>query len=435
MQISDKCVMWKFFVHAEINIFYNCNCICFINYYRKAGLKCAFIKGFVKASSYEPGDKTVGSSPWTAVHVDGSWQIVNPFWVCRALYGHTLGGWVKVESDGKSVLQREEATKGIQMNTFQEYYFMPKPSEYIYECYTEQKEWQLLSAQEIVGSREEFVQLPYLLPPLFGLGLELTSERKCELQAKDGVCKIQFRGQKNNSHLICLEYELFVKDTKGAGSVFLQGNKLPRLVFNSRSGTVFTFEIRFPVEGEYKLIIYGGLYQSSKLRLCEFKLNCRKRMQGFSLLPVDDNNIGWGPGPQSEAAGLLLPSKTNGLIPVLSPGNRQKVECKFTLNKLLMNSREYSSILLSSDSDGHEKEYPKAVKCEVDEISRQLNVQASLPADGEYALLIKSSTVTTKVRQNQVSGKVVCNYLLSTAAKKPRLKVRIFPASTYFSRL
>ena len=357
--------------------------------------------------------------------MDGSWQIINPFWVCRALYGHTLGGWVKVESDGKSVVEREKATKGIQKNTFQEYYFMPKPSEYIYECYTDQKEWQLLPVQETVGSREEFIQLPYLLPPFFGLGLELVSERKCEQQSKDGVCKIQFKGQKRNSHLICLDYELFVKDTKEAGSVFLKGNKLPRLVFNARSGPVFTLEIRFPVEGEYKLVIYGGLYHSSKLRLCEFKINCRKRMQGFSLLPVDDNKIGWGPGPQSEAAGLLLPSKTNGLIPV-QPGNRQKVECKFTLNKLLMNSREYSSVLLSSDSNEDEKEYPRAVEYEIDEKSRQLKVQATLPGDGEYALLIKSSAVTSTARQEHVSGKVVCNYLLSTKAKKARQKVRIF---------
>ena len=393
---------------------------------RKAGLKCAFIKGCVKAGNYEPGDKELGSSPWTAVHADNSWQIVNPFWVCRALYGHTLGGWVKVESDGKSVLEREKATKGIQMNTFQEYYFMPKPSEYIYECFTDQKEWQLLPVEKTIGSREEFIQLPYLLPPFFGLGLELISERKCELQSNDGICKIQFRGNNKNLHMICLDYELFVKDTKDIESIFLQGNKLPRLVFNSRSGSDFTFEIRFPIEGEYKLIIYGGVYQSSKLRLCEFKLNCRKRMQGFSLLPVGDNGIGWGPGPHSEAAGLMMPSKPNGLIPVQSPGKGQKIECKFTLNRLLMKNREYSSVLLSSDSDEDTKEYPRAVKYEVDEKSRQLKVQATLPGDGEYALLIRSSTETTNTQRDQVSGKVVCNYLLSTKAKKQRLKVRMF---------
>ena len=394
---------------------------CLIKFCRTAGLKCTFIKGFVKAANYEPGDKHVGHCPWTVVYADGSWQIVNPFWVCRALYGHTLGGWVKVESDGKSVVERERATKGIQKNTFQEYYFMPKPSEYIYECYTDQKEWQLLPIKEAIGSRDEFTELPYLLPPFFGLGLELISERKCGLQSKDGECKIQFKGQKKNSHLICLDYELFVKDTKEADNIFLKGNKLPRLVFNARSGPVFMFDVRFPVEGEYKLVIYGGLQHSSKLRLCEFKIDCGKRMQGFNLLPVDDNRIGWGPGPHSVEAGLMLPSKPNGLIPVPSPGKGQKIQCNFTLNKLLMNTREYSSILLSSDSDEDTKEYPTAVKYEVDEKSRQLNVQATLPGDGEYALLIRSATT----RQKRASEEVVCNYLLSTKAKRMRLKVRI----------
>lgn len=186
---------------------------------------------------------------------------------------------------------------------------------------------------------------------------------------------------------------------------------------------MFTFEIRFPVEGGYKLVIYGGLHQSSKLRLCEFKLNCKKRMQRFNLFPTDGNNIGWGPGPHSEAAGLLVPSKPNGLIPVASPGNRQKVECKFTLDKLFMSRREYSSILLGSDSDGEEKEYPGAVKYEVDGKTRQFTVQATLPSDGEFALMIKSATTTSTTTCDQVDGETVCNYLLSTVAKKPRLKV------------
>ena len=326
---------------------------------------------------------------------------------------------MKVESDGKSVAQRELATKGIQKNTFQEYYFMPRPNEYIYECYTDETEWQLLPPNEAVRSLDEFAQLPYLLPPFFGLGLELVSEKTCTLQSKDGVCQIQFLGQKKNSHLICLQYELFVKDTVNADNTFLHGNKLPRLVFSSRSGTSFTFEIRFPVEGEYKLVIYGGLFQSSKLRLCEFSLKCIKRKQGFSLLPIDDSNIGWGPGPQCEAVGLLLPSKTNGLIPVLSPGNKQKVECKFTINKLLMNKREYSSLLLGSDSDGAEKEYPNAVKYGVDGKTGQLKILATLPSDGEFALVIKSATA------DQANHKTVCNYLLSTIAKKRRMRVRI----------
>lgn len=392
-------------------------------------MKCTLIKGEVKAAKYEPGDTSVGSSSWTAVYVDGSWQIVNPFWVCRALYGHSLGGWVKVETDGKSVLEREKATTGIQVNTFQEYYFMPKPSEYIYECYTEQREWQLLHEKDIVETHDEFIRLPYLLPPFFGLGLELISERKCELESKDGVCKIQFRGQKKNAHLICLQYELFVKDTKDAVSIFLKENRLARMVFNSRSNVTFIFEVRFPVEGDYKLVIYGGLYRSSKLRMCEFKLKCRKGMSNFNLLPIDDNNMGWGPGPRTEADGLLLPSKINGLIPVPSAGQQKNVKCSFIVNKLMMKSREYSSVLISSDSDGQEKEHHKSVHYGIDRRSGQFQVQATLPSDGEYALVIKSRKTPTN--NDQVDGGRVCLYLLSTVTTKPRLKVKL---NTYNTR-
>ena len=375
----------------------------------------------VKAANYEPGDTSVVSNPWTAVHVDGGWQIVNPFWVCRPLYGEMLGAWVKVEGDIKSVLKREKCIKGIRMSTFKEYYFMPKTSEFIYDCYSEQADWQLLPAKETLLSRDEFLQLPYLLPPFFGLGLELISERKCELLSEDGVCKIQLLGQRKNSHMLCLQYELFVKDTRHANNVFLQNNTLPRIVFNSRSGTLFTFEIRFPVEGEFKLVIYGGLHESSKLRLCEFKLKCMQRMQDFKPLAIGDYGIGWGPGPHSEKAGLLVPSKTNGLILVPSPGNRKTVEFKFTLNKLLMDLTEFSGVLVECVSNGKQREYPQSVKYEVDEKSRCFIIQVTLPSDGEYALLIKSSVATSN--NHQVDRKVVCKYLLTTLVNKPRLKV------------
>jgi len=80
--------------------------------FREANLQCAVIDGLVKAARYEPGDTSLPESKWNAVHCGPyGWQIVHPFWICRALFGQTLGGWVKVEADGQS-LHKQESARG-----------------------------------------------------------------------------------------------------------------------------------------------------------------------------------------------------------------------------------------------------------------------------------------------------------------------------------
>jgi len=67
---------------------------------RKAGLKCVVIDGLVKANKYEPGDDTLQTTNWNAVHCEYGWQLVHPYWVCRALCGQKLTGWTKDEDAG-----------------------------------------------------------------------------------------------------------------------------------------------------------------------------------------------------------------------------------------------------------------------------------------------------------------------------------------------
>ncbi|XP_053384732.1 lim and transglutaminase domain protein ltd-1-like [Mercenaria mercenaria] len=383
-------------------------------FFRKAGLQCVIIKGYVKAAGYEPGNKNVPEASWNAVHVECGWQLVHPFWVCRALYGHNLDGWVKVEVDGTTMSKKESASAGVVRNTFQERYFMPDPENFIYECYASDPQWQLVKPSSTVHSKEHFLEMPYLLPPFFGVNFELTSEQKCILYSEEGFCKVELKGKPANAHMIMLNYELFLKDTENDSKNGFQKEKnMSRMVFNSRGAEMFVFDIRFPARGTYKLVIYGGPYKSPALRLCEFRLICDKEMTDRNLLPLECSRIGWGPGPVSVEAGLLIPSKLSGLIPV-NP-NEKKTSIKFQLlreMKLTYRAHIYGEV------GGQRITFDDNIEIEVTQL-QQLHISAAIPTEGEFGLSIHRVTTGNQQERN------ICNYLLSTLAYKT-VKVRYF---------
>ena len=307
---------------------------------REAKLQCTLIEGYCKAARYEPGDTDVPQTLWNAVYGEYGWQIVHPFWICRALYGHRLGGWIKVEQDGMNVSHKEKESAGVVKSTFHDRYFMPKPEEYLYECCAIDPPWQLVETEKEVKNKAEFLKRPYLLPPFHGLGLKLISEQRSELESKDGRCRIEFKGKRSNAHFLILTYELFQKDDTETDDMNITKRSLPRMVFNSRANEHFYFDIRFPVKGDFKLVIYGGPYQSSALRICEFKIKCSQLMPECKLLPLDGSKIGWGPGPVAMEAGLLMPSKPNGLISVNKSDKELRSEIKFRIRDDFINSRE-----------------------------------------------------------------------------------------------
>ena len=204
---------------------------------------------------------------------------------------------------------------------------MPKPAEFLYECWPFEKDWQLVGSDKRVKDRKAFTELPYLLPPFHSLGLTLISEQKCVLNCDDGFCRIEFKAKAATAHMLNLQYELFKKDENNHP----ENTNLTRMVFNSRANEHFVFELRFPVTGKYKLIIYGGPYKSPALRLCEFLIHCKKAVTNTPLLPLACDKFGWGPGPVSIEAGLLMPSKPSGLIPVNKNDKKLTTEIKFQL--------------------------------------------------------------------------------------------------------
>lgn len=391
---------------------------------------CALVDGYAKCGDYQPGDTDMQAMAcnWNAVHVGGAWRIVHPFWICRALIGHQTGGWIKLETDGKIIGRKINAASGTLRGAFKEYYFFTNPNEFIYRCFPIDEKWQLL--QKPI-SLERFTSLPYLLPPFFGLKMKLKSQNSCHLKSKNGVCNIEIQAPELTAHEIELTYDLFLKDRRTGttpkyteteeDSRMLDPNNTPRLVVSSRNGDRFSFETRFPVEGSYKLVVYGGPHNSPLLRLLECRMDCDSRLQNCCLIPFNPRRVGWGPGPTAETAGLFIPTHRNGVISV---NCKEGVRMKFQLDKKVIRKYDVTiSLIGSQDDESHEK-LKNNIKYRVEKETRELTIFASVPTEGEYAVIIGTGlTGLTGDDTQDVDGSTivynnVCNYFLSTRAKK-----------------
>ncbi|XP_061173438.1 hillarin-like [Saccostrea echinata] len=395
---------------------------------RKFGLTCVKVPGVSKAGDYQPGDvikKEVSADNWAAVYFENTWNIVHPFWVCRGLFGHKPGGWIKLEAGGQAVGKSEEASAGVLRSAFKEYYIFPNPMEFIHSCHPDDPKWQI-SNKKI--SRKIFEKMPYLLPTFFGMGLKLLSTESCLLNTVDGVCLIQIQAPLKNANEIDLWYELYLKEGTGQTEEekrMLQRENIPKLVAMIRCGDLWQFKLSLPIKGTFKICCYGGPYKSKLARIAEFRIDCKQHKKDCNILPFDPGRIGFGPGPAAAEAGFFVPSHAGGLVPVKV---NTKIEITFIVERIVIERTTIRATLYSTKIDQTVLE--NLVSVHTSEESNTVHFEAQVPEDGEYALSIKKveqgqtkATMTTsqgkKETQSQFQEKTttVCNYLLSTLVK------------------
>lgn len=340
---------------------------------------------------------------------------------------------------------------------------MPAPEIFVHSNYPNDQQWELLSPEYTVKSREEFLSLPFLFPAFFRLGLRLVSEPNFVLRAKDGKVKIWIASDLNNAHRLVLFYELHLLKTPYKNSGVLLPN-LHRQVLHCRHSDMFYFEVRFPVEGEFKLEIYGGYNKSHSMKLCYFKLVCEKRLSRFRYVPHYPGKLMWGPGPACEEFGLVLPSKPTGIVKVYEQQATPTQEAMSTIQLPTYKPRYFNfnlhvdksknieyivevhgyhpdlakEIASPLDDNGllvdkakkrkkrageiHPEDNPDytcCAECTRKEEKKQFTVTVTLPHQGEFALVIKAvpfaleNDNATKM-YNVDKETEVCVYLLRT---------------------
>ncbi|XP_076102755.1 lim and transglutaminase domain protein ltd-1-like isoform X1 [Mytilus galloprovincialis] len=379
---------------------------------RTADVKCAQIHGVCKAGDYQPGDTNIDNLTclWNAVYIQDSWRIIHPYWVCRSVFGKRSSGWIKLEEDGKAIGHRTIAADGVVKNAFKEYYIMPDPSQFIYRCHPDSKEWQLLPTPI---SREIFLNQAYLLPPFWAMEMKLVSKNACCLFASGKTLTLTFETSKATANTINLDYEFLLKEGSAQRedeNEMLKPENMPRLVAKIRNASEWNFDIQFPIEGIYKIVIYGGPDTHPLLRLCEFKIICTKRTEGCRLIPFNPGKLGFGPGPESDRAGLLLPSHRNGIITI---DRNNPTNLRF-----LLASDTYKSLNVETELvDFDLKDKKSSVKSVIENDTKELKIITNIVQNGDYGLRISTSTGDDLERLT-----VVCNYLITTSNKLSREK-------------
>ena len=383
--------------------------------------------------------------------------------------GGSLDDWIRqeVENDGVSYARARKILYHYLRHWINEDFFMPRPEVYAYNCFADDTRWQLLPPEFTVQSREEFSILPFLLPAFFRLGLRLLTTHSCILKSENGTCRIEIACEKDNAHRLSLNYELYSKEAKSS-ELKLAPDDLERLVLHSRQNKVFLFEIRFPVEGTYRLEIHGGYHKSHSVRLCQFQIQCTKRLHNCVTLPVSPDKLMWGPGPYSDDVGLLLPSRPTGLISVYPirqksydmnkiPEHFETSKFTFLLHKQISRNTEYTAELVGmtstpqpqsetmnskdhsirdlaniSRSSKRSKKgtigaisgyvYRQPVECVKDNVAHQLTLNAPLPHEGEFALVIKANVFRVERNRSitRQPAEPVCVYLLRTTVEPSR---------------
>lgn len=250
-----------------------------------AGLHCEIIIGYSKGAGYKPGMRIEGNSfrnSWTAVAVDGSWRFINCTWAARHISGH--------KDDLPQVF-----------HTYDEFYFLTDPEDYIYQHYPDEPAWQLL---EIPLPFSEFINLPVVKSPFFNYGLRFYSNYGATISTESGVIEIRLIIPKILGFGSMLEPFDKSQDKKD-----MEGRTLLRLIKNE---AIFT--VSLPRTGLYYFSVYiGDFWHSECLEsACSFLINC-KRLLGPPAPPYPPVPF-FGATPAMEALNITMESHPDPLI-------------------------------------------------------------------------------------------------------------------------
>ncbi|XP_060082726.1 hillarin-like [Ylistrum balloti] len=357
---------------------------------RAAKIPCVIIRGMAKSAAYEVGDEDVEGlrNSWNAVYVAKGWRLVFPLWAMSALVGKSTGAWTLVETKGQGVRQKEEQSEGVNIATVNDYYFLTNPDEFIYRCFPDDENWQLI---QMPMSKRKYIDCPYFRPTFFTRKLQVINKTKGIVQTREGKCSITLRPL-NDADPVSLSYELFFnhKESDEEIPADIQLDKYVAIM-NDKEKTMF--DMRFPVKGIYKLTVLD----SDQEWICFFKIVCNKARLRCEPFPIN-TEIGFGPTKETIEAGLEPETHTKGVVGIRG---RQSIEMRFTLTKRV----EVKTSLVHNNIPSEELEEHIIQK----QTNSALTLHVSVPKNGEYAL-----QVNAKDKGTNEPSRNICNYLLSS---------------------
>jgi len=186
---------------------------------KAAGLEVVTIGGWAKGLGYSVGEPIVGlaNHAWNAVTVDGKRYLIDSTW-----------GAGSVDANMQFVKK------------FSDYYFFTPPEQFIYRHFPEDSTWQLLNPPV---SKAYFENLPFVEPPFFTGGLQLSSHQECVINTGREL-----------SVIIGTPSDVMLSATLDR-----DGNRLHEtlLFVQRREDNQYQIDAVFPTSGDYILWIYA----------------------------------------------------------------------------------------------------------------------------------------------------------------------------------
>lgn len=290
--------------------------------------------------------------------------------------------------EGEGVREKMPASTGESVSILNDYYFLPDPEEFVYRCFPDNSEWQLMRNPI---SKEEFLEMPYCRPSFFEYKMKILSTPKCVLNSEDGMCNISMKSSIIDD--IMLTYELFYNDEESDAPISSESQLDKYVAVLHQNGKVL-FSVRFPCPGIYKIDIHGILKGDDMSWVCSFKLVCKNARHDIKPFPCNPD-VGFGPNLITDLAGLKPETHLDSVIGFHS---KRETEIKFTMTKTM----QVQSRLVHHAMDSQQLRSFVSQRI----VGNQLCIILAISQKGEYGLQIKTKGKEDKEFQN------VCNYLL-----------------------
>ncbi|XP_045211204.2 hillarin-like [Mercenaria mercenaria] len=362
-------------------------------------IPCRIIRGKSKDFTYR--HNTVRAE-WCAFMSAGVWFLLHPDFMlsvttcCRETEGRII-----LERDGKTVLEQQQQTGGQTYVDWDEFWFCTKPNIFATYHYPDDQEWLLL---ENLKTSEDIKSMTFAHEEYHNLGLQFLTERASKVYAKDGRCTISLKV--DSTVLRNKRFPYVLSLIEGTGDISgIDPMDLPLLVRYAPGIDTLSFNIRFPVSGEYVFEVSVTELDNDDIRCGCFDVvivcneadpNCRK-------LPIDAGIVGFGYGHTAKEAGLKNPSKADPSVYVSPATDDDPTVLTFQIEGDHIDEIEYGSDIRA------EGEINASAETHVDPKKGKLTIIASVKADGEYAL-----SLTAKPKQSSDKPDTVLIYLLTT---------------------
>ena len=332
---------------------------------------------------------------WNAVLVDGEWRLLDVLWASCALVRRRVAGWALIDVDGERLAgDQEDDSPGEKRYHNNEFFFLTDPDQFVCTHLPNDPAWQLLPNPVSVKQFETFF---YVRERFFDLGLTMVadSQRSCVVKTTDGEVTISFGLPTSLVARAQFRYLLFrdhEEDARGESEVAPSKAS----VFFHQSDKRIRYICRMQEVGRYRMDIFGRQTdRHARMDLvCSYIIVCESTTD--RRLPAD-SDIGWGPGPTLEEAGLVAVTHDSSIIYTDSS------EVTMVLLKTTDKQLVFWHCLKHDTLDEATLVSRAILRMRGDEVTMTLR----LPMPGEYAYMLF-------VGNHDSSGDLanVCNYLI-----------------------